>query len=80
MMVKADGKITLGVNFSFKIREKISIIYLKRIIHTKSNFAISFTKVVRSVGLFMVKKNRDLFFRSINTPSRNSSEKVEEKA
>jgi len=46
--------------------------YLKRKIHSKSNFTISCTKVVRTVGPFMLKKNLDLFFRSINTPSRNS--------
>jgi len=43
-----------------------------------SNFTNNFTKVVRSVGLFMLKKNLDLFFRCINTPSRNPSVKVED--
>jgi len=53
---------------------------LKRNIHTKSNFTISFTKVFKTVGLFMLKRNLDLFFRSINTPSRNSSVEVGEEA
>jgi len=65
------------VNFLYKIREK-KIFFMKIKIHTMSNFTISFTKVVRTIVLFMLKKNLDLFFRSINTPSWNSSVKVEE--
>jgi len=60
------------------LKRKNKNILLKRKIHTKSNFTISFTKVVRTIGLFMLKTNLDLFFRSINTPSRNSSVKFKE--
>jgi len=55
--------------FLFKVREKIKIktFCWKRKIPTKSNFTITFTKVVTPVGLFMLKKNLYLFFRSVST-------------
>jgi len=62
---KVDRKITLAVKLFF---------------FCVKMFIKCFTKVVGSVGHFMLKKVLYLFFKSINTLTRNSSVKVEEKA
>jgi len=76
---KADGKNTLGVNFYFWTKYFCFFSYFnKENSHQEYIFTITFTKVVRSVGLSMLRKNLDLFFRFFITQSGNSSVKVEE--
>ena len=70
----------LHFSFIFNAVFNVYIFFFKRKIHTKRNFPINFTKVVRPVGLFMLKKNLYLFLRSINTLARNYSVKVDEGA
>jgi len=70
-------KLMVKYSWSEFLKRKIKIFYYKRKIHTNCDCTLSFTKVASTVGLFMLKKNLDLFLRSTNTPFRNSSVKVE---